>query len=668
MLDAVFSALGRDPSRWPVERSPTGLANRAKRFLRSQGWEMREPAPWLNVFVRAQRGHEWVLLMTHTEQTLGLALLIRDCADKISGTDLIVGILTQSPILPGLRDEAERAGLYLINPPELAEVSTFIKHAFERRKAALAEATAASVKAEAAPEPPPPPPPPPTPPPPAPQAAPKATPPATQPPAPPVRAPAPPPPHLADPKRHLHQLRVAGQHDKAEAFLRSLMEEMPQEAWPAVDLLWVLQRARRWAEAVELAARVRRDFPGERGGYMVGCFALRQSGDAATAATVMQAALAQFGPEEWTQVELAAIHEYLRQPDQAVAVMQAQHRAAPTETTARGLARLLRQTGRLAAARQLLAESAPVFAATEWFLLEDAQLSLSEGNFDAAIAASARAREKLPSNSAGYLIGVQALRHAMRLEEASALLALSKQRLPQESWLLPEQARIAAAGQDWTTAARLWLRQQATTRANALGFIEAAACFQAGGLAQDADTTLREAVAAFPNDPAIWTRYATAAELRADFDEADRRWEAALRQFPGMPALRLRHAMVFSSPDMLRPKLAITLPRLDRLIVEEPDFAPAQFAMARVLRQAGELVRARIMAEVAQMRFPNEPAGIVELAETLAAKGETVQAVTMLEEAAARFPEWGNVPPHLSSRLAAMRPGLDGPPIRRASA
>ncbi len=139
MLDALRSLTARDPARWPVERTINGLAARAKRYLKSQGWEILEPYPAMNIFVRAGRGKHRLRLMMHTEQTLGLDLLIRDCADKIFRAEVCMGILTQGPIRADLVEEAERVGLYLINPPDLANVETFIERANAKRRIAFRE-------------------------------------------------------------------------------------------------------------------------------------------------------------------------------------------------------------------------------------------------------------------------------------------------------------------------------------------------------------------------------------------------------------------------------------------------------------------------------------------------------------------------------------------------
>lgn len=135
-------ASGADPQSWPANASFETQRRLAVRYLRRQGWTMGEPMPWMNVFVRGDRGNVWLNLMIHGPETLSLPLLMRDCIDKTANTPVLVGILTRSALPDDLKADAERSGLYVISPAELADVEVHINRAAarvrERREAAAA--------------------------------------------------------------------------------------------------------------------------------------------------------------------------------------------------------------------------------------------------------------------------------------------------------------------------------------------------------------------------------------------------------------------------------------------------------------------------------------------------------------------------------------------------
>ncbi len=132
-LASLFGIGAPDPASWPPTLSTASLIKRVKAFLRHDGWSIEEPIPWLNVFVRAQKENVWLALIIHNEESLSLPLLLRDCMDGQRGREIIVGILSKDRIPAHLAQDAERMGIFLIDPSQLADAASHVKWAASRR-------------------------------------------------------------------------------------------------------------------------------------------------------------------------------------------------------------------------------------------------------------------------------------------------------------------------------------------------------------------------------------------------------------------------------------------------------------------------------------------------------------------------------------------------------
>ena len=82
--------------------------------------------------------------MVHGEETLTLPTLLKDCIDKAAPFNIVMGILSQQTLSPDFQDDAARNGIYIVNPTDLADITTHIRNATAKQKK-MKEASAADV-------------------------------------------------------------------------------------------------------------------------------------------------------------------------------------------------------------------------------------------------------------------------------------------------------------------------------------------------------------------------------------------------------------------------------------------------------------------------------------------------------------------------------------------
>ena len=121
------------------------------------------------------------------------------------------------------------------------------------------------------------------------------------------------------------------------------------------------------------------------------------------------------------------------------------------------------------------------------------------------------------------------MRELGELDEAAAVIARGRKKLPEHLLVMIEYARVAEAQQDWEEAYRRW---HAMRDRHPWGYTGGAeALFKLDRRAK-AEALLREGQDKYRSDAGILRSSARLAEQANEIDEAGRRWALVLRRFP----------------------------------------------------------------------------------------------------------------------------------------
>ena len=126
--------LAAHPEAWPPGLSFSRQLRLTRAYLKQDGWKLLEPQPAWNIFVRAQKDRMGLALMLHTEETLSLPTLMKDCITHSAPSGLIMGILSQQSLQPEFQADAARNGIYVVNPADLPDIATHVRRATLRQK------------------------------------------------------------------------------------------------------------------------------------------------------------------------------------------------------------------------------------------------------------------------------------------------------------------------------------------------------------------------------------------------------------------------------------------------------------------------------------------------------------------------------------------------------
>ncbi len=140
-----MSYIAADPARWPKDISVQTEIKLLLRFLRKEGWQVAEPLPWMNVWVRCHRDKLWLALIVHHKDGLGLPVLLKDCVRDGADHHIVVGIFTRAKVTQDLKDFADQSGIYLVGPSDLRDLPPFIQRAALRKKRLRMPAQAAAI-------------------------------------------------------------------------------------------------------------------------------------------------------------------------------------------------------------------------------------------------------------------------------------------------------------------------------------------------------------------------------------------------------------------------------------------------------------------------------------------------------------------------------------------
>lgn len=329
-------------------------------------------------------------------------------------------------------------------------------------------------------------------------------------------------------------------------------------------------------------------------------------------------------------------------------------------------AQALEQMGLLDQADHVLDAGSQTVQQAAWMLSAWGYFAQHHLDTDEALRRWAEVRRRVPDHPVGYTGAAQTLRGKGRHTEAEAMLAGALARFPSDPGPLLEFALTAQEAGDWPEAAQRWAAMRARFPDNLIGYSHGASALRAAGTPAEADAVLGSAVERFPDNQTICVDFAwagnalvAASDDPANRAEADRRWAIVRARFPAHPigyveAARLKQrlglhedaeALLEQAAQAVPGDLAIATGWAD-LATRRQDWAPAAERWREV-----------------RHRFPNQPAGVVELAQALQALGRNDEADAALSG------DTGNAPTHAPVAIAwaeaAMRRELWGEAVRR---
>ena len=234
-----------------------------------------------------------------------------------------------------------------------------------------------------------------------------------------------------------------------------------------------------------------------------------------------------------------------------------------------GIARGLRQQGRVEELEDHLVEAAARFPQIDWFVFELAANAARRRDW---IAAEARWRKALSLNDAVWWAHTglaEALREQGRSAEAEAVLVAAQNGLPNEGGPFAEHARLSELAKDWPEAERRWAAFRQKFPDLPRGYTGASLALRHQGRPAEAEALLREAVERLPDAPDVLHDLARLAEAREHWAEAEAWWS--------------------------------------RFATESPQIWWAHAGLASALNRQGRCEEAEAALRAAQERFADEP-------------------------------------------------------------
>jgi tetratricopeptide (TPR) repeat protein len=255
--------------------------------------------------------------------------------------------------------------------------------------------------------------------------------------------------------------------------------------------------------------------------------------------------------------------------------------------------------------RRIMSVDAEQIAMQDNNPLSRAKVALELGDLKTARDSLALAREKTPMFVLTSPVTVEVLLGLGDLDELDAFALAGAKRFPHQPHYLEGYAIAAMRRHDMEEAVRRWAVVRKKFRNSKRSYIDCADCLLSLGRLDAADALLKRAMQIFPNDVATLIVHSRVSELRQDWTEAYRRWDA----------LRSRHVAGLIGAARALYKLGRTA-EAETLLAEGRYRFPLESGIA-ILRavmveEAGDQVEAaKRWAEVRQ-RFPFERVGYVD--------------------------------------------------------
>ena len=248
-----------------------------------------------------------------------------------------------------------------------------------------------------------------------------------------------------------------GHYDEAEVMLKAAHRYYPdRKALFATGMARVAYRRGDLEEAVRRCRTLLRKFPTAAEGYHIAATCLSGLGRHEEADAILTLGVSNLPTDVKINVHYAQIAMQRRAWPEALRRWELMRGRFESPAVPLGLARCLREMGRLAEAEMVLTEAGVHHGESNELLAELANLATAKGDFDEAIRCWKNAARLFPSFAIAYTKGAEAMRRAGQEAEADELLCLAVTRFKANLAVNLEYARSAHRRRDWAVAAERW--------------------------------------------------------------------------------------------------------------------------------------------------------------------------------------------------------------------
>jgi len=266
-------------------------------------------------------------------------------------------------------------------------------------------------------------------------------------------------------------LQALGRLDEAEAAFAEAKELYPKNEWAAARYAGAAEKRRDWAEAIRRWDEVARAFPHFPLGLIAKGDILQSLGNLDEAEAIFRAAMQKFPDDEWAAIRHAGISVQKRDWTEALRRWEFLRVRFPDQLIgALGQAEAFRELGRFADAEAVVTEASERFPDNEWLTISLAHTAMAAGALDEALRRWETAMQRFSNNPMAHGGMAETLAKLDRFGTAKAVLDRAANRFPQDG-----PALYANLGKALIEAGRL----------------------------EEAETLSADAVARFPDDPAV---------------------------------------------------------------------------------------------------------------------------------------------------------------------
>jgi predicted Zn-dependent protease len=291
----------------------------------------------------------------------------------------------------------------------------------------------------------------------------------------------------------LDLLLKLGRYDEAEALMRDGRKKHPREIFFAKGLGAVAHQRGDDDAANEYYAALRKQWPGEAQGYVLGAQSLARKNRTAEAEALAQQTMKQF-PEE-----IGGFLAYARLASSAEDWLEAMRRwqivqdAFPQRAFGYyGRAQALIGLGRYDEADEVLEEGRSKFPTESGWYAERARCAQLRGDFPEAVKRWKHRIERMPMEMHGYYNAANALQEMGEYVEAEAILREAIDRFPVEDGPLITLAKFLHERQDYSAEAAAWAALRQIFADNDESYTRGADALRRSGHPDQADALMEE--------------------------------------------------------------------------------------------------------------------------------------------------------------------------------
>ena len=424
------------------------------------------------------------------------------------------------------------------------------------------------------------------------------------------------------------------------------------------------------ATAIDLADRLRRQYPEAESGYQFGAAMLRDCARFDEAVAVQAAAGLRFAERFWLLSEQVLLAQNRGEWQGAVAAAQALRERFPEHFLGWRVGfGALQKLGRSKEADQLLGEAVGCQPAQEWAMVEAIQRALSAGQMQDVARYSETLRMTAPNNAFGWKAGISALRSLDRLSEADEAVKQAGEKFVGEEWILSTAVYIAARRGDWEATRERAAVLRHAFRENEEGWAAGLRSLRLTGRLNEAAALMKDAETEQPNKQWLVTEAAALAQARGNFAEALQLWQHVRERMPdrlegyfGLLEVNIALGRLQAAEELLRyasPAVADTPWHLAQaaelahrrgdheeaalrwsvMLAKFPDSEISYRGSYRGNRALGRLDDADRVLHSALVRFPNARWALTEAAMVAEARFDMPEADRRWESAVAALPD-----------------------------